>query len=69
MKMYLVASYNAKNNKIYQYTQYPTTLRRCMKYIASKEPFRDSEKRWQLIEVDLEKNLIDYVGENHELQQ
>ena len=59
----LVASYNSKNHKIYQYTQYPTTIRRCMKYIASKEPFRDSEKRWQLIEVDLDKNLIDYVGE------
>ena len=63
MKMYLVASYNSKNHKIYQYTQHPTTIRRCMKYIASKEPFRDSEKRWQLIEVDLDKNLIDYAGD------
>lgn len=63
MKMYLVASYNSKNHTIYQHTKYPTTIGHCMKYIAKKEPFRDPEKRWQLIEVDLDKNLIDYVGD------
>lgn len=63
MKMYLVASYNARNGKVFQITSYPSTIRHCMKFISKSEPFRDPDKRYQLIEIDLDKNLIDYVGD------